>query len=208
MNNYIEQTMKSPFTSIYPRLNRFHALHTLKNLDDFLIIDCETTGVDKHSEITELAIVDYQSGQVMFNSLLRPYVLDGYENSKARGVSGISTRELLNAPSLLEVWDEVFMALQWKHLTAFNSDFDLRMIRNSAHIWGIDIPPLEATCLMKLTTAFFNLDYWLSLDEAAKHFGVDLGIRHRALGDALVTREVVIKMKDDARTNGRITRNE
>lgn len=208
MDNYIEQTVKSPFTSVYPRLTRFHAMHALKNLDEFLIVDTESTGVDKHSEITELAVVDYQTGQVLFNSLLKPYVLDGYEKSKARGVSGISTRELLNAPTLLEVWDEVFMALQWKHLTAFNADFDLRMIRNSAHTWGIDIPPLEGTCLMKIATAYFNLDYFVSLDEAAKHFGIDLGKRHRALGDTLVTREVVIKMKDAARTVGRITHNE
>jgi len=177
-------------------LTRFHALHALKNLDDFIIVDTESTGVDKRAEITELAIVNYRDGQVLFNSLLRPYNLDGYENSKARGVSGISTRELLNAPSLLEVWDEVFMALQWKHLTAFNADFDIRMIRNSAHTWGIDIPPFEGTCLMKLATAFFNLDYFVSLDEAAKHFGIDLGKRHRALGDALLTREVVMKMKE------------
>ena len=34
---------------------------------------------------------------------------------------------------------------------------------------------------MKLVTAFLDLDYWISLDEAAEFLGVDIPARHRVL---------------------------
>lgn len=189
--------ISTSFTSVYPRFNRQHALHALAQLDDFLVLDCETTGVGKQAEVCELAVVDYKSGDVLFNSLLKPYNLDGYESSKAREVNGISSAELANSPTLLDMWPYILCILQSKHITAFNADFDLRMIRNSAYKWCIaDVPLFSATCLMKLTTAFLNMDYWVSLDEAADYFVVKGGNRHRALGDTLTTIEVVRIMKD------------
>ena len=118
-----------------------------------------------------------------------------YESSKSRSISGISKSELLTAPPLPRLWAEILNILQSKTITSFNADFDIRMIRNSARIWDIEAPILSATCLMKLTTAFLNLDFWCSLEEAASHFAVDNSIAHRALADALVTREIVRKIK-------------
>jgi DNA polymerase-3 subunit epsilon len=195
LSTYIQQSLKSPFTTIYPRYNSWHATQALKQLDNFLVLDCETTGIGKSAEICELAIVDYRSGAVLFNSLIHPYNMEGYEVSKAKEVSGITTQELHHAPPLPQVWSEVLSTLQSKHLTAFNADFDIRMIRNSAIKWGLEVPPLEATCIMKLTTAFLDLDYWLSLQEASEYFCADNVTAHRALADALTTVEIVKRMK-------------
>jgi len=164
-------------------------------MDDFLVLDVESTGIGKSAEICELAIVDYKTGSVLFDSLLCPYNLDGYESSKAREINGIGTKELVSAPPLNAVWPEILDILQSKHITSFNTDFDLKMIRNSVQKWGIDVPPFAATCLMKLCTAFLDLDYWISLEEAAEYFGIENTARHRALGDTLTTIEVVKKMK-------------
>jgi DNA polymerase III subunit epsilon len=148
--------------------------------------------------------VDYQSGDVLFNSLLHPSTLDIYETSRAREVSGISTMDLLQAPPLWKLWPDVLDILQAKPVTAFNADFDIRMIRNSLIKWdsGIGVPALEATCLMKIITAYHNLDYWVSLEEAAKYFGIVNTNSHRALADVLTTVEIVRKMKEDT-TNGK-----
>lgn len=199
MNTFINMQVKSPFTTIFPRYNRWHAIQALNQLDDFLILDTETTGIGKGAELCELAIIDYKSGIVLFNSLICPCKLAEYEVSKAREITGITSEALSNAPWLDTVWNEVLDILKSKHITSFNTSFDLRMIRNSAQVWHLEVPPLDATCLMQLTTAWFNLDYWLNLDEAAELLGIDRetldGDRHRALYDALVTRAIVQKMK-------------
>ena len=203
MNTFIEMHIKSPFTSIYPRYNRWHAvqaLNQLLQLDDFLILDTETTGIGKGAEICELAIISYKTGEVLFNSLICPCKLAEYEVSKAREITGITSEALSNAPWLDTVWNEVLDILKSKHITSFNTSFDLKVIRNSAQVWNIDVPPFDATCLMQLTTAWFNLDYWLNLDEAASLLGIDIeaieGDRHRALFDVRVTRAIIQKLKE------------
>jgi len=201
---FVRMTVQSPFTTVYPRYNRWHAVQALKQLEDFIILDCETSGVGKDAEVTEIAIVDYKSCDVLFNSLIHPYNLSDYESSKARSISGISKSELLKAPPLPQLWTEILNVLQSKHITAFNADFDMRMIRNSAQKWDIEAPPFNATCLMKLTTAFLNLDFWVSLEQAASYFSVDNIVAHRALADALVAREIVMKMKDESRFNNAV----
>lgn len=191
----MSKSIASHFTTTYPRLHRRHATQALQQLKDFLVIDTETTGIGKPSEVCELAIVDYQSRNVLFNSLLQPYNMDGYEVSKAKEVTGITTQELRNAPTLPQVWDEVLDIIHSKHTTAFNADFDLRMIRNSAMKWGLEVPVLEATCLMKLCTAFLDLDYWIGLQEASLLLGIEAVKTHRALADVMTTIEVVKAMK-------------
>lgn len=195
----------SPFTYTFPRYSRSDAINALKQLDDFIVLDCESTGVGKGAEVCELAIVDYRSGDVLFNSLLHPYNLDGYDTSKAREVNGISSALLCVAPSLPEVWPDVLAILQSKHVTSFNTQFDLPLIRGSVQIWDIEVPPIPATCLMKLTTAFLERDFYVSLDEASSFFCVEPGMRHRALGDCLTTIEVIRAMKhiaESEQTNG------
>ncbi len=194
-NTFIQMGVKSPFTSVYPRYNSWHAIQALNQLDEFIVLDTETTGIGKQAEVCEIAIVDFRSGDVLLNTLIQPKNLDGYEVSKAREINGISQADLLFAPTLFTVWPEVLRILQSKHVTVFNADFDLKMVRNSAQKWGVDVPPFAATCLMKLVTAFLSLDYWLSLDEAAEYFGIATNSRHRALGDVLTTIEIIKRIK-------------
>ncbi len=189
-------TIQSSFTTTYPRLHRSHAVRALHQLNDFVVLDCETTGIGKSAEVIEIAIVDYKSGEVLFNSLLRPYKLHLYETSDASKINGITSQELNNAPTILQVWPEVVGILQSKPITAFNTDFDLRTIRNSAFKWNIEAPILEATCIMKIATAFLNLDFWVSLDEAASLFGIKSSGAHRALADVMTTIGVVKAMKE------------
>lgn len=186
----------TPFTYTFPRYSKSDAIQALNQLDDFLVLDCESNGVGKHAECTELAIVDFKTDEVLFNSLIRPYRLsEEYETSKAKEVSGISREELLHAPVLPEVWPDILAILQSKHLTSFNVQFDIPLIRGSAQIWDIEVPPIPATCLMKITTAFLARDFYASLDEAMSYFCVDNSSRHRALGDTLATCEIVRAMK-------------
>ena len=192
----------SPFTYTFPRYSRQDAIQALKQLDDFTVLDCESTGVGKKAEVCELAIVDFKTGTTLFNSLIHPHCLEGYEVSKAREVNGITQEELTHAPILPQKWDEILSILTSKHVTVFNASFDIPLIRGSAQIWDIEVPPIPATCLMKIATSFLERDFYVSLDEAMAYFCVDNSSRHRALGDTLATVEIVKAMKHIAEYEG------
>ncbi len=189
-----EHALEGPFTSSYPRYCRYHAIETLKSLPGCLaLLDTETTGLNKKGEVCELAIVEYPSRNVLFNSLIRPHDMLEYTSDKAMKGNGINWRELVDAPSLYDVQSSLLPILTSYHLVAFNANFDIPMVRYSLSKWGIAAPHLQATCLMKVATAYAELDYYLSLDEACTLFAVDrssIGQAHRALADTLALCEL------------------
>ena len=57
---------------------------------------------------------------------------------------------------------------------------------------------LTGLCLMKLATAYYDRDYYLSLDEAGALVGIGRVEResaHRALGDARYTARIIRQMR-------------
>lgn len=196
-DNY-QDTISTPFTATYPRYTHDDAVNALHQLVDFIVIDAETTGVNKQSEIVELAMVDFQSGEVLYDSLIQPHTIPTkWDESSAHKANGITLAELLDANPLTEEWNQILAVIQDRNLTSYNADFDMRMIRNSAWLNGLQAPPLTGTCLMKLATAWLELDYYPSLDDVMNYFGITNDARHRAAGDALATREVVLKMMEE-----------
>jgi DNA polymerase III epsilon subunit-like protein len=200
------QLLYSPFVSHYPRWGRAEAVATLRLLDRFAVLDLETDGLGKAAQVLEVAVVD-QDGVPLFASLIRPVAmtcLDGIDDCAAhdsRSIHGITAQMLANAPTLPDVWPRLVTVLtepETRPLTAFNADFDLRIIRTAAAREGVQVPALQGLCLMKLSTAYYAHDYFLSLDEAGTLAGVARGVpepAHRALGDARYTARMVQRLR-------------
>jgi DNA polymerase III epsilon subunit-like protein len=116
-----------------------------------------------------------------------------------------------DAPTLADVWPRLVAVLTEPDtgiLAAFNADFDLRVIRSAATRAGISqIPALTGLCLMKLSTAYYERDYYLSLEEAGTLAGIARTAEetaHRALGDARFTARIVrhLRMLADGQQKG------
>jgi len=188
--------ISGPFTGQYPRYDHADACSTLAQLacTPYIALDCETSGISpKKHEVIELAIVA-TSGEVLFDSLLRPH---GEIEEKASAVNGITSEMLADAPRLPDVWGDICEILESSHITSYNADFDLRFLRASAQRWRLDTPPLRATCIMKTAQAYFELDSYPSLSEAAELLEIDtseFGETHTALADARTAAEILRRM--------------
>jgi hypothetical protein len=64
------QLLYSPFVSHYPRWGRAEAVITLRLLDRHKIVDVETDGIGKTSQVLDVAMVD-QDGVPLFTSIIR-----------------------------------------------------------------------------------------------------------------------------------------
>lgn len=58
----------------------------LINSDNFVILDTETTGLDEHDEIVEVAVID-MSGKVLLNTLVNPIQPIPYEATQIHGIT-------------------------------------------------------------------------------------------------------------------------
>lgn len=189
-----------PFQTRYPPYTREITMPFLTNIpSNLIIVDTETSGINKSGEVIEIAAVEYRTGKVVIEGLIQPKNIDSYkDDSKAGKIHRITREQLLNEPTLPDVWDDISDILYSGRYTpsSFNSDFDAKMVHYSAMLWGLPVPQSTWICLMKLATAFIGSSFWVSLGEAASYFGIEQAESHRAMADVVTTRNVLMAMED------------
>lgn len=191
--------IKSPFTAKFPRYSRADVTPLLKSMGCFAVLDTETTGLTKTDEIVELSIVALRTGEILFNSVLKPRDMERYLKSKARAMHSIGEDALSSAPTFYEKWEEINAILTMYHPLSYNWAFDGIMLKRSAIAWGIQSPELYGTCVMKMFAAFMETDDSFKLSEALTLMGIDqgsYGIAHTSLADTLATCELLRRMRD------------
>ena len=163
-----------------------------------IILDTETTGVKQNDEIIEIAVVDIR-GNIQINTLVKPR---RSIPSEATEIHGIKNRDTINAQTMEIIWKQQLKSILNNRLVCiYNSDFDIRLIRQSLKHYGIKLANLgKVLCVMKLYAQFRGLwdDYyghfkWYKLTEAARQSNISVPNNvHRALADAELTRKILI----------------
>lgn len=164
-------------------------------------LDTETTGTGPNAEVIEVGVVDSQ-GEVLYSSLVKPR---GPIEPAAMSVHNITPEQVANAPGWTEIWPGLRALLEGKQVGAYNSDFDLRLIKQSlTRAWlRWDLEDNSFFCVMKLYARFIGewdmkrASYrWHSLDMASRQTGIPLGNTHRAIDDARLTRALLHYMAE------------
>ena len=166
-----------------------------------LYLDTETTGIGPTAEIIEIGIVD-QEGAPLVDTLVKPL---GRIESAAMRVHGITQEQVQNAPAWAEVWPQVEAVLNSRRVGVYNSEFDLRMLKQSHQRSWINWTLSEANffCIMKLYARFNgewdrrhgNYRYY-SLEAAGRWAHIPLPNSHRAVDDARLARALLIYMSE------------
>jgi DNA polymerase III epsilon subunit-like protein len=164
-----------------------------------LFIDTETTGTGPNAEVIEIAVVNTE-GAVVYESLVKPR---GKIEDAAMRVHGITADSLQDAPSWDGVWPMVESVLGQNIIGAYNSDFDVRLLKQTHQRYWMtwQIPDEQFFCVMKLYARFVGEwnrqrgSYrWHSLEEAGKQCQIRLANTHHAKDDALLARAVFLYM--------------
>lgn len=183
-----------------------HAAHFVAQswiVNDALILDTETTGLDRGSEIVEISIIEARTGLILLNTLVRPVKLGGIP-PEATAIHGINNEMVENAPSFVEIADSIVSILQGRVVVAYNAAFDFNMLHSSAAYFANYALSFtcDLYCAMRVYAQYkgdWNHGHgdfkWHSLTNAAKQQGITLeGTAHRALYDCQLTRELILKM--------------
>jgi DNA polymerase-3 subunit epsilon len=164
-------------------------------------LDTETTGTGPNAEVIEVGVVDSE-GELLYSSLVRPR---GVIEPDAMRVHNIAPEQVAGAPGWTEVWPRLRAVLEGKQVGAYNSDFDLRLIKQSlTRAWiRWDLEDHSFFCIMKLYARFAGEwdskrgSYrWHSLDMAGRQAGIPLGNAHRAVDDAQLARALLKYMAE------------
>ena len=150
---------------------------TLVHLRHVVVLDTETTDLD--GQICELSIVDAH-GRVLLDTLIRPACPI---TPAASAVHGLTDEDVVDAPTLPELWPTIAWLLRDARIAAYNAPFDRDALVRSCAVHGIDPGPLgdprRWTCIMR-ARSHVERCRWRRLDAG-----------HRALGDAQAARQVL-----------------
>ena len=166
----------------------------------FVVVDVETTGSSPRTgdRVTEVAAVVVEDGRIeeAFQSLVNPgRPIPAF----ITGLTGISDAMVASAPSFLEIIDVLAQTLSARTFVAHNAPFDWGFLSmefaRADRAEALGGAPL---CTVRLARRLLAHLPRRNLDSVAYHYGIEIESRHRALGDARATAQVLLGLLRDA----------
>jgi len=187
----------------YYDFDLFQRAGTQREFDDqplseltYTVFDTETTGLEPSAgdEIISLGAVRIVNGRLLkhevFEQLVNPQRPLKRESSR---IHGIDASLLASQPILSEVLPDFHRFCEDTVLVAHNAAFDMRFLELKEATTGIrfDQPVLDTLLLSAVVHPSLQ-DH--RLEAIAERLGVRVIGRHTALGDALLTGEILLKL--------------
>lgn len=156
----------------------------------YAIVDIETTGGSAaYHKITEIAILIHDGKRVVdeYQTLINP------ERGIPIGITtltGISNEMVVDAPRFYEVAKEIFQMLEGNIFVAHNVNFDYSFIKKEFQDLGGNLN-LKKLCTVRLSRKIIPGFKSYSLGRLCDELGIANHARHRAMGDAKATAELM-----------------
>lgn len=168
----------------------------------FVVVDLETTGLKPGTAaITEIAAVRVSNGKLIeeFHTLVNP---GHHVPSMITRLTGITDEMLRDQPRIDDIFPQLQRFLGSSVLVAHNADFDVRFLDFDAQ--RLPSTPLlnPSLCTVRLARRLLPGLRSRALDAVAEHLGVSCLDRHRALGDARITAEVLLILLEKLAAHG------
>ena len=167
------------------------AKNILANPDKYFLWDTETSGVTGQSEILEMAMVSL-SGDVLFHDYFMP---SGDISADAIKINTLTKHKLQEkgAKPYNASHDKIKKIASERVPIAYNASFDIRVLRQSAAVYGLPMPFGDTfICAMQLATAFYR-------EKRA------LNGNHTAIGDCLTMLDLLKDIADGDSDNPSLT---
>ncbi len=188
---------------IYVDLTLLETFATTTPLDDrpldhliYTVFDTETTGLhpERGDELIAIGAVRIVGGRIRpeetFDQLINPHRPLSLDSVRVHGIQPIL---LQDKPSIEAVLPRFHRFAEHTVLVGHNVAFDLKFIRQKEKALGLRFEqPVLDTMLLAAVVDPERSHY--GLDELAAAFGIEPIGRHSALGDALITAELFLRL--------------
>lgn len=158
----------------------------------FSVVDIETTGNSSRTgHIIEIGIVTIKGRRVTetYHSLIRP---PSGISPFVTELTGIREEDLVHAPAFEEIVYDIECRLDGNFFVAHNVSFDYGFLKSEFQRAGKTFYK-DQFCTVKLGRKLYPGHKHYNLDALIERFGIHCTQRHRALGDAAATAEILLK---------------
>lgn len=159
----------------------------------FAIIDIETTGgTPLEDKVIEIAIVLHDGEKILdsYSTLVNPERPIPWQITQ---LTGIDSRMVKDAPRFYEVAKKIVEFTADAIFVAHNVRFDYNFLRSEFHRLGYKYHRKQL-CTVRLSRKLLPGQASYSLGRLCKGLGIEVNGRHRALGDAMATAQLLDMM--------------
>ncbi len=181
----------------------FKGKSLLKELDDYIVLDLETTGLDPdYDDIIEIGAVRVANKEIVdqFESFVDPgYEIDGF----ITGLTGITNQMLQEAPDVNSVLPRFLSFIGDSIIVAHNANFDINFLYDAC----VRLNPStyfknDFIDTMRLSRRLFSEERHHRLSDLSERFGIKGDVEHRALSDVMKANQCYDYMKSYAKNSG------
>lgn len=170
---------------------------------DVVVWDTETTGLYGNDRLVSIALTNI-NGDELFYSLINPEMPISPGASR---IHGIREADVLDAPTMVDIYPKLKGFMSGKTWAIYNSSFDIPKLNNHVANYNLEqIQPKFSHCIMDIFSSYYGSysDYhssytWQKLIVAANHFKYKFPA-HNALEDAKATAAVIRGMSEWLKT--------
>ena len=193
--DYFQPDMTDRRTDLKEQKERYAAylrgMFDERTMDDYVILDTETTGVGPDARCIELSVITMR-GEVLFSSLLNPGIPIP---DKVSEITGIMDSDLVGRYSWHFIAPAVMAMLDGKKAVTWNASFDKNIIFNEMSMTAFKVD-CDWICAMHLYH-ILKMDRkgrWPKLQAAMEAEGISRSQEHRSLGDCRDTLAVLQRL--------------
>jgi DNA polymerase III subunit epsilon len=162
----------------------------------WVVFDFETTGLNKSSDrIIEIGALKMINGKVV-DELSTLIEVDIPIPEVVQKITGITPDMLVGQPRIETYLPKLYDFIEGSVLIAHNGEFDMSFLSTESARIGFDIN-WPCFCTLKMARDLLSDLPKKNLDTLAEHYGLQFEARHRSIGDAKVTVDVLNQMLVD-----------
>lgn len=165
-------------------------------MDDYTVIDIETTGIGEKHRIVELAAVKFKNGKII--DIFDTYVDPGMPiPAHATFVHGIRDADVADAPTIYEIMPYFCKFIGDSNIVGHNVRFDLEfLIRNGM---SLNLQNRRIFDTLSLARKYVIDAPNHKLETMIRWFNINADKRHRAKDDSIATGELFEKLYELAK---------
>lgn len=163
----------------------------------FAVMDVETTGFNykKGDEIIAVGAVIIEGGEIRRDKTFHELVFPNrHVSDEIHELTGIQREMLLGAPSFLEIVQPFLAFIGSSVIIGHNIHFDLAFINPKLKKYYRTSIKNRTIDTIRLARCLHIPSKSLSLDNLLAFYGIEPAGRHTALGDAILTAEIFLRL--------------
>ncbi len=168
---------------------------------NFVVLDTETTGIERPAEIVQIAIIDCDQN-VLLDTLVKPKFPIPQAAINIHGITNEMVQDSLTWPDVRE-W--VLRYIQDRDVIVYNATYDRKLMHWSDEAWNcphVDYKERSQWhCAMEAYAEHYGERHpyygsykWQSLSAAMRQQGLEVQDAHSALGDCWMTIALIEKL--------------